>query len=82
MIYRSKWTIKLSKHAEDEAWIEGISNDMIEATSINGRMKWFAKNNVDFVSQYKRGMVICRGQVKYGNLITIMTIMWGDEHEK
>ena len=77
MIYRGKWQISLSTHAQEGAWLEGITEDMIGATIINGRMRWFAKNNVDFISQYKRGKVICRGQVKYDNFILILTISWG-----
>ena len=82
MIYRSPWIIKLSKHAIDKAWFAGITDDMIKATIINGRMKWFAKNNVDFVSRYKKGSVICRGQVKEVDTILIFTVMWGDKHEE
>lgn len=82
MIYRGKWIIKLSRHAEDEAWFEGITNDIIRATILNGRMRRFAKNNIDFISKYKRGEVICRGQLKSDNVILILTIMWGDKCEK
>jgi len=74
MIYRGKWRISLSTHAQVEGSSVGITEDMIEATIKSGRMRWFAKNNVDFISEYKRGKVICRGQVKYDNFILILTI--------
>ncbi len=77
MIYRDKWLINLSTHAQEGAWSSGVTEDMIKATIINGKMKWFAKNNVDFISEYKRGKVICRGQIKNDNFILIFTIMRG-----
>jgi len=54
----------------------GITEDMINATLKNGKMKWFAKNNVRFECDYKIGTVICVGELKESNTIKILTIEW------
>ena len=77
MIYRGKWAIRLSRHAEDQAWYRGITDDMIFSTVKNGKMVKFGKNRIKFVSKYKRGYVICIGEIKSNNFIKILTIEWG-----
>lgn len=77
MICRDRWIIELSCHAVRRAVWRGITPDMIESTIKNGRVERFGKNMLKFVSNYKRGNVICVGEMKSGNSIKILTIEWG-----
>lgn len=74
MIYRNKWMIKLSEHALRQAFSAWITPDMIVATIKTGKMKWFGKNFVDFINEYKIGRIVCRGCVKENNIILIITV--------
>jgi len=53
-----------------------ITEDMIKTTLKNGKMKWFAKNNVIVECKYKIGTVVCIGELKESNTIKILTIEW------
>jgi len=76
MIYRGRWEITLSFHATMRAVQKGITEDIVKATLKNGKMKWFAKNNVLFTCKYKMGTVVCVGELKESNTIKIFTVEW------
>lgn len=77
MIYRERWRVRISRHADEQAWYRGITDDMIHATIRTGKMVRFGKNSVKFINKYKRGYVICVGEIKFNNFIKIFTVEWG-----
>ena len=77
MIYRDRWTIWLTNHALKRAKYKGIYFDMIYATIRGGKIKRFGKNYIAFTKSYKRGKVICVGEIKAVNKIDIFTVEWG-----
>lgn len=79
MIYRNHWEIWLSKHAREQAWWRGITADMIEAALKTGEIEKLGKNRIIFKCKYKRGAIICVGERKSGNSISILTVEWGSK---
>lgn len=77
MIYRNHYIIETSFHARKAARENGITFDMVESTIKNGKTKRFGKNGIKFISEYKRGKVICVGERKHENYIKILTVEWG-----
>lgn len=77
MIYREKWQIRLSRHAIEQAWRRGITDDMIFSTIRTGKIIKFGKNGIKFINKYKKGHVICVGEIKFNNFIKILTVEWG-----
>jgi hypothetical protein len=75
MIYKDKEII-ISHHAFRRALERRIFPDMIEATIKAGITERCGKNRIKFIRKYKRGNVICVGEIKNG-LIKIITIEWG-----
>lgn len=50
---------------------------MINATVKGGEIKRFGKNYIKFVKRYKKGDLICVGEVKEIGKIKIFTVEWG-----
>ena len=75
MIYSDKEII-ISHHAFKRALERKIFPDMIEATLKSGITERFGKNKVKFIKRYKKGNVICLGEIK-NSIIKIITIEWG-----
>jgi len=68
--------IIITRHAFLRARKRGIYPDTIEATIKGGSHERFGKNFIKFSKRYKRGDVICVGEV-VGEIIKIKTIEWG-----
>ena len=77
MIYRSHYIIEISFHARKAAREKGITFDMFESAIKNGEIKRFGKNGIKFISEYKKGKVVCVGERKHENYIKILTIERG-----
>ena len=56
---------------------EIIYPDMVYATINGGRIKRFGKNMIKFIKRYKRGTVICVGEI-VGDSVIIKTVEWGN----
>ena len=76
-IYFQEKKVWLSTHAIKRARVREIYPDMIYATIKGGKIKRFGKNMLKFMKRYKRGTVICVGEV-VGQSIVIKTIEWGN----
>jgi len=81
MIYRNGWEIELSKHALEQAKEREIYPDMIVATLKTGRIERFGGGRMLFINEYKRGKIICVGEIKMPGKITIFTVE-GDKYER
>jgi len=54
-----------------------IYPDMVYGTINGGKVKRFGKNMIKFLKKYKRGTVICVGEIVSSSII-IKTIEWGN----
>ena len=70
----SLFDIEIKKHALIRAMQRGITPDIVEATIKGGKIKKFSKNHLKFYKKYKRGIVICVGEI-IGTKIKIIIIM-------
>ncbi len=70
---RTKYRFEIKRHAFIRAMQRRVTPDMIEATLQGGRVEYFGKNNVKFVQDYKRVVVVCVGEI-VGETIKILTI--------
>ncbi|MBT4824653.1 DUF4258 domain-containing protein [Candidatus Woesearchaeota archaeon] len=69
----SHYDIEIKRHALIRAMQRGITPDIIEATIRGGKIKKHGKNYVRFYQKYKRGTIVCIGELK-GTKIKILTI--------
>lgn len=65
----------ITRHAFLQARKRGIYPDMIEATIKGGKQRKFGKNLIKFSKRYKKGVVICVGEI-VGDIVKIKTIEW------
>lgn len=77
MICRNGFEVILTNHAILKAKTKEIYLDMINATVKGGEIKRFGKNYIKFVKRYKKGDLICVGEVKEIGKIKIFTVEWG-----
>ena len=54
---------------------------MIVATIKTGRIERFGRDRILFINEYKRGKVICVGEIKMPGKIKIVTVE-GDKYER
>lgn len=76
-IYFQEKSVWLSPHALKRARRREIYPDMVYATIRGGKVKRFGKNFIKFMKRYKRGTVICVGEV-VGQFVVVRTIEWGN----
>lgn len=69
----SQYEFEIRRHALIRAMQRGVTPDMVEATLRGGRIMRFGKNNLKFVKEFKRFIVVCVDQI-IGTRIKIVTI--------
>ena len=75
----TQYDFEIKRHAFIRAMQRNVTPDMIEATLKGGKIEKFGKNNVRFIKDYKRFIVICVGEM-IGTKVKIFTIETkGDE---
>lgn len=69
----TQYDFEIKRHAFIRAIERNVTPDMIEATLKGGKIERFGKNNVRFIKEYKRFVVICVGEM-VGTKVKIFTI--------
>ena len=67
--------IIITRHALIRARKRGITPDMVEAALKGGKQEQFGKNLVKYSTKYKKGTVVCVGEI-VGEVVKIKTIEW------
>ncbi len=65
----------ITRHALIRARKRGITPDMVEAALKGGTQVRFGKNFVKYSIKYKKGTVVCVGEM-VGEVVKIKTIEW------
>ncbi len=69
----TRYDFEIKRHAFIRAMQRKVTPDMIEATLKSGKIERFGKNNVRFIKDYKRFLVICVGEMA-GTKVKIFTV--------